>query len=171
LTGLIPRLGQAPRCHSDLMAKNFNADFYVTCATVIPVLFLAVAVQGPTYESLFKAALRADARTERRYASLALVLLNIAVVIVFAGSGGEGMALWTLYRGSEVSGWRGWVFGLTLFLVAVVVAGPVLSTLRWSGLLHDPGSLPRQAVSGEAEASEDQPAEPGGGSAGQAPER
>jgi hypothetical protein len=27
------------------MAEDFNADFYVTCATVIPVLLLAVAVQ------------------------------------------------------------------------------------------------------------------------------
>jgi hypothetical protein len=27
-------------------------DFYVTCATVIPVLFLAVAVEGRTFESL-----------------------------------------------------------------------------------------------------------------------
>jgi hypothetical protein len=28
------------------MTEKFNADFYVTCATVIPVPFLAAAVQG-----------------------------------------------------------------------------------------------------------------------------
>jgi integrase len=30
----------------------FQPDFYVTCATVIPVLFLAVAVQDTTYQKL-----------------------------------------------------------------------------------------------------------------------
>jgi hypothetical protein len=32
------------------------SEFYVTCATVIPVLFLAAAVQGGVYASLLQAA-------------------------------------------------------------------------------------------------------------------
>jgi hypothetical protein len=33
------------------MTETFNADFYVTCATVIPVLYLAVVVQGRGHTS------------------------------------------------------------------------------------------------------------------------
>ena len=36
------------------MTEKFNADFYVTCATVIPVLFLAAAVQGQAFAFLCK---------------------------------------------------------------------------------------------------------------------
>jgi hypothetical protein len=178
------------------MTKNFPADFYVTCATVIPVLFLAVAVQGRTYESVLRASVRADALTGRRDAQLArigpslpkrarrslqrragladvtsLFLLNIAVVIVAAGSIGEGLALWTLYQGSEVSGMRPWVFGLTMFLVLATVAGPVRFVLQLNELVDDPRTLSRRAVPGEAEASKDWPAEPGEGNADQAPEQ
>ena len=38
-----------------LAAAPFNANFFIVAATVIPVLFLAIAVQGRTYESLLKA--------------------------------------------------------------------------------------------------------------------
>ena len=34
--------------------KDFNADFYVTAATVIPVLYLALAVQGSTFDAMSK---------------------------------------------------------------------------------------------------------------------
>jgi hypothetical protein len=162
------------------MAKTFPSDFYVTCAAVIPVLFLAVAVQGPTYESVFKAALQADALAGQRYAQrrqaglagvMSLLLLGIALVILIAGSVGEGLALWILYQGSEAPGVRGWLLVLTLILVGAVVAGPVLSMLRLSGLLDGPRSLLRLAATGEAEASEDRPVELGPGSAGQAPEQ
>jgi len=33
----------------------FNGLFYATAATIIPVLFLAIAVQGPLYGDLLKA--------------------------------------------------------------------------------------------------------------------
>lgn len=47
-----------PGCQSCVVAKNFNADFYVTCATVIPVLFIAVTVQGQAYEAVLREALK-----------------------------------------------------------------------------------------------------------------
>jgi hypothetical protein len=37
-------------------APAFNGLFYATAATIIPVLFLAIAVQGRGYENLMKAA-------------------------------------------------------------------------------------------------------------------
>jgi hypothetical protein len=36
-------------------APAFNGLFYATAATIIPVLFLAIAVQGPLYGDLLKA--------------------------------------------------------------------------------------------------------------------
>jgi hypothetical protein len=36
-------------------APAFNSTFYATIATVIPVLFLALAIQGRIYEGLVKA--------------------------------------------------------------------------------------------------------------------
>ncbi len=44
------------------MAGTFNSDFYVTAATIIPVLYLALAVQGQTFDAvsgwLYRATLR-----------------------------------------------------------------------------------------------------------------
>jgi hypothetical protein len=33
---------------------SFNSDFYVTAATVIPVLYLALAVQGPALDEMIR---------------------------------------------------------------------------------------------------------------------
>lgn len=52
------------RCHSDLVSNTLDPDFYVTCATVIPVLFLAAAVQTGSddtiYDSIVKTWRKAD---------------------------------------------------------------------------------------------------------------
>ena len=42
MTSLMAIAGSGPAA-----APAFNADFYVAAATVIPVLYLAIAVQGP----------------------------------------------------------------------------------------------------------------------------
>jgi hypothetical protein len=186
------------------MAKTFDVDFYVTCATVIPVLFLAVAVQGSAYASLLRAwqktqrvsqegsqaylkvvqmALKdaqageeaqavedAQAATQAaldagqaaldagqaaldagqaaqeaqagiwpilwtltRGAGAAVVspfLRALAAVILLAGAGGEGLALYVLYRESEQPGQRLLVLLATLSLVIAVVAGPLLAFLQ-----------------------------------------
>lgn len=46
------------------MKDSFNADFYVTAATVIPVLFLAIAVQGSTFDAMLRWLYGAVARKE-----------------------------------------------------------------------------------------------------------
>jgi hypothetical protein len=110
------------------MADKLPSDFYVTCATVIPVLFLAVAVQGRTFESILRAYRTADqasaediarrlrdahSRRERakqvrqhRWSSARMkssLSILTAFFIVGAGTVGEFIALLTLYRGSEVT--------------------------------------------------------------------
>jgi hypothetical protein len=149
----------AVRCHSGLMADKFPSDFYVTCATVIPVLFLAVAVQGRTFESILRAYRTADqasaediaqrlrdaqsrgdsrrewakqVRTNRwgsEHIKSSFSILT-ASFIVGAGTVGEVIALLTLYRVSEVTDGRFIVLVATLILVAAVAAGPFWASLQ-----------------------------------------
>jgi len=109
------------------MAKNFNADFYVTCATVIPVLFLAVAVQGRAYESVLRSAhLRSETWKFWRWT----LPYTVAGSVLIAAALGEYLALLVLYLGWDWSGARGMVFACTLILVTAVGAGPLLPWLK-----------------------------------------
>ncbi len=45
------------------MTKHFPSDFYVTCATAIPVLFVAIAVQRGPYRLLLQASMAATRAT------------------------------------------------------------------------------------------------------------
>jgi hypothetical protein len=118
-----------PRC--DLPAcpggQSFNADFYVTCATVIPVLFLAVAVQGRAYESMLRSAQRRPQTGKFGRLSLPYTL---AGSVLIAAAGGEYLALLVLYQGSDWTGAREVVFACTLILVTAVGAGPVVLWLK-----------------------------------------
>ena len=87
------------------MPKTFDADFYVVCATVIPVLFLAIAVQGDAYKTLLNAALRAritksdDGWVYWLKAQIrGRMLQYFGWYIWCAGALGEGLALWVLYK-------------------------------------------------------------------------
>ena len=122
-------------CHSDLMTKHFPSDFYVTCATVIPVLFVAIAVQRGPYKLFLQAsmaAIRATAAVSRVSRKRALpklawaILIRIsAYAIVLCGFYGEFYALMALYSSSETSGQRVTVFVMTLILLFAAIAGPL----------------------------------------------
>src|SRR5579863_1238628 len=91
----------------------FNATFYATGATVIPVLFLALAVQGRGFGELLRAATmgREEAAANKRRDPVLLfpprVLLAAAWVIMAASFVGEGVAMYDLYSGSASSGLDG----------------------------------------------------------------
>ena len=115
------------------MAKDFNADFYITCATVIPVLFLAVAVQGQAYETVLLKTLitartrRDDGKTHQAEATIASFLLRqVAYFIWVAGAFGELYAVLALYEGHDVGDSRVFVLGSTLILVFALAQGPYL---------------------------------------------
>jgi hypothetical protein len=105
--------------------KSFPSEFYVTCATVIPVLYLALVVQSNAYETMLRNAVRA-ARTQARRA--ALRPLVFAYFAVAAGLVGEALALVVLCIGSDTEIIRVDVLINTLGMVAVAGAGP---TVRW----------------------------------------
>ena len=126
---------------------QFSPDFYITCATVIPVLFLAVTVQGPAWgwvlstseragrysNPILRRLLRLESavpgdrrwqRTRKTLAELMIVPLVVILLVSVTACGlGEGLALYVLYRGSESVGDRRDVLVATLFLLAAVLAG------------------------------------------------
>ena len=97
-------------------AKSFQADFYITCATVIPVLYLALILQGP-YEYVLKQAVRmATLRT-----------LVVAYLVTAGGLVGEAIALLVLFMGSDTKTIRVIVLIATLGTLGAVGAGPTIS--------------------------------------------
>jgi len=94
------------------MAESFNADFYVTCATVIPVLFVSLAVQAQSYEDSLR-------RGERMPRLRRWLLLNGAYLYVVFGGIGELVALLALFERSDALVWRVTVLIATLLLRTV----------------------------------------------------
>ncbi len=118
------------------VAQTFHPDFYVTCATVIPVLFLAVAVQGTSYQDLLdtlvkaaRAPVNSPPLLQLRAYAAALLTALVAVVVGGLGSLGEIEALYTLYLGRE-AGDRGLVLAATLGLLLATAAGPLWRGFR-----------------------------------------
>lgn len=117
----------------------FNSTFYATVAVLIPVLFLALAVQGRTSENLLRASATANRRyleaarhgpLPRRVAAIVIVPAMIADLIVLFGGAGEIVAVITLYRRTAPPPTGPWVLAGTIFLIAAVAAGPFLTALR-----------------------------------------
>ena len=114
------------------MDKHFNADFYVTCATVIPVLFLALVVQGSTYESMLRSAVEAANRepVRGRDGAVSQLLPVVAYLTLMAGVLGEAGALWALFNGRDTKTDRVVVLVMTVFLLTIAAAGPVWRFFR-----------------------------------------
>lgn len=105
------------------MTEKFNADFYVTGATVIPILFLAAAVQGQAFVFLLQRARRGTTR-QRQWITVRFFRFRVAAIVI-AGVVGEPIALWALYRESERPWQRPTVLVATLILLLAVAAAPI----------------------------------------------
>jgi hypothetical protein len=110
--------------------------FFATAATVIPVLYLALAVQGRAYGTLIQianraeqeVAVRARVRGKKRW-GLGLtgnIAVNLATLILLYAGTGEFQALDALYTGSGDSNGQ-YVLFATTFLLILVVGGPVIT--------------------------------------------
>lgn len=122
-------------------APGFNGLFYATVATIIPVLFLAIAVQGSVYQGLLTASARAVDRGELlfrqqiqdygwgRVSARTVIRMfapwAVAAFILVFGVLGEIEALFALYWQRPV-GPVG-VLVSALFLIAAVAAAPALA--------------------------------------------
>jgi hypothetical protein len=151
-------------------APPFNGLFYATVATVIPVLFLAVAVQGKesTYESLMRGATEGFSRlnlqrlqrmpgSTRRPQVLAAVSMIgatvLAVAILSAGVVGEVTVVSALYYRRAAHGpW--YVLAEVVFLAYAAGAAPAAALGKfifavWRPLLPPRRSELRRGASGE----------------------
>jgi hypothetical protein len=138
LSGEPRRLGQTPEWRRGLFRVTFPSDFYVVGATVIPVLFLAVAVQGGAYETMIRAGVRYSLSFFRKtgfrsYATGAGggILMAAAVAgIIFYAVAGEIVALNALKSESDTPLDRRHVMVSTTSLLIAAIIPPVLTWIR-----------------------------------------
>jgi hypothetical protein len=97
----------------------FNGLFYATVATVIPVLFLAIAVQSRTYDSLVKV-ITYDGPDARLFA-ISLIAIVIAELILASGAIGEVSAVKALMVEQAGHTSQVFVFYATAFLIVAAV--------------------------------------------------
>jgi hypothetical protein len=139
----------------------FNANFYIGVSTIIPILFLALAVQGTQYEDAIRTritVLRAS-RHDRWLRKIAVLVMGylFVIAVLVAGFSGEAVAINALYYSRDDTIQRGWARLATLFLLLAVVARPA-----WQ-MAQLPFTVTR-ALSGEGGAGEQQES-PGSGHA------
>jgi hypothetical protein len=113
------------------------ANFYIVSATVIPVLFLAFALQTSFIERLRKAAEAAhealdssDDSRARLYGRgiLVIVLAFIGRLTLLFGILGEAFSLWALMEDQDAAYTRHVIFWIIIVLLVEVVAGPAFVT-------------------------------------------
>jgi tetratricopeptide (TPR) repeat protein len=135
----------------------FNADFYVTVATLIPVLFIALALQSRVWEDIVRIFRGATLRyrdpavpVSQQLAAVArsVAMYVIATLIVAAGAVGEIAAVLALYNRHESAKTASLVLGATVFLTIATAAGPWMALLRAS--YQDPQAGETAAVDAES---------------------
>jgi hypothetical protein len=143
-------------------APPFNGLFYATVATIIPVLFVALAAGRP-YEGLlrtalliarareagespFRPALSMASRIARRLPPRRIprIMLINAFVIMTAGVVGEGISIAVLYQRSDDAASRATAFTAAIILLIAVATGPVQAYIMAS-LSMPGGPLDHQA--------------------------
>ena len=123
-------------------APAFNTAFYATAATIIPVLFLAIAVQGSLYGDLLKASTKTLDRFRERSAGcsppqralrawIASLLVSLlasitAITILIFGVTGEIQALASL-SSQQVKGDPHGPLIAAVMLTLASAAGPALA--------------------------------------------
>jgi hypothetical protein len=150
----------------------FPSDFYATAATVIPVLFLAFAVQGRTYETMVAAGIRytrpylTKKSTFRSVAAAVVgaVLIALAAAIITLVFGGEVVALNALSTGSNTRGGQNVVYSSVFVLLIGVIVPPVWIMIRalvellkeaWRSASEEQPSTPDRQVEERAGSQED----------------
>jgi hypothetical protein len=130
--------------------------FYSTVALLIPVLFLALAVQGNASEGIFGALRgfwRLNFRSIRRTVSRDIasgrptraikvigwgslsglaggLMMSGAILIIFAGGFGELLAVYILYQGHDQSSTRIIVLLATMILIIAITVGAGVTFAR-----------------------------------------
>lgn len=116
----------------------FNGLFFATAATIVPILFLALAIQGRFFEELltrYTANIRRVMKNLQTTKSTLYTIiapitasapLVIAALILVAGASAEIIAIDVLYRQYAMPFAGTYVFVWTIFLVIVVLFPPTV---------------------------------------------
>ena len=135
-------------------APVFNGLFFATAATVIPVLFLALAVQGHVVEDLIKPATEAIrnywAPPESRKpipegirgAWVGSISLLLAQIVIFAGGGGEILSFIALYLQKTNDIITVYVLAGVIALIVAASVGPTLALMRSTREMLQMGPAP-----------------------------
>jgi hypothetical protein len=122
------------------MAHTFNANFYITTATVIPIFFLALTLQGSFYKNLMDK-IESMAKEIDETAGNPLKIkkgkwrvlgASLAGLVILLAGMGEAFAIAALKDQSDTSFTQNWVFwsaaGL-IFITIITLEWPFLRTM------------------------------------------
>jgi hypothetical protein len=119
-----------------VLHHGFNADFYMTAAAIIPLLYIALSLQGTTYsqiiahwlsarkeyEKAIRTALEIGTSAPFLWIAFKSAGLNfVASVIWYSGIIGEALAVWALYEQSANS-FIDWFVLMSIFALLSVAA-------------------------------------------------
>jgi len=110
----------------------FNETFYSVAATIIPVLFLALAVQGSFLGELLSLADRVSARPSRLARALASIYAaeapwRLAAYVVIIPTVGEFLAILSLYQQHATEFGGSITFAGVILLVVMTAFKPALA--------------------------------------------
>jgi hypothetical protein len=110
--------------------------FYATSATIVPVLFIAIALQSPVWQPMLRnagSAGRSARKNEQRVALIALhVPIVLAYLVLFAGLYGVGMSIGALSYDND-DPMRHDTVAAAVIILTIAVASVPLS--QWSRAL------------------------------------
>jgi hypothetical protein len=159
------------------MKDNFNSNFYITAATVIPLFYITLFLQSSVVQGLAKKVgdkwytlsgsmnealerlLKRDFRLNvinvaRIFLFSSYVLLPVATLILasaIAGIAAEAISLWALYYQSDNTVMRAIVLWSMLGLLALVCANPTMTIVRNILSLSPPDESGEEQPSSEEE--------------------
>ena len=125
--------------------NRFNVNFFIVVATVIPVLYLALTLQGPTYERMmarWRSAVREghrdrSFRSEARTVTAAFLAIVGTAIILYSVLA-EYLSLRALYSQTASVATQGTVLQAAVALLVMTVAGPVYAfVVAYVGTLVD----------------------------------
>jgi hypothetical protein len=140
------------------MRDSFNVNFYVVAATVIPIFYLTLTLQGPFFEDLQGLARTAGNATQKWLGKLSedetrerglryrLRVLRVAytwvtigtglfffgLLIVLASVASEGISLWSLLNETDSNAARQFVLWSMIALLGLMAIKPTVAIYRVS---------------------------------------
>lgn len=129
------------------MKNTFHSDFFVTGATVIPVLFLALTLQGSTFDAVIEQCNRILAKYHRStgkgaiFRAGSILLGSTAASVLIVSFIGEYSAIFGLYyqRSNRLGPW--WILfsmvSLSLMVIAAIMGRYFAAVMRTMFVLRD----------------------------------